>query len=382
MFLQGKARVWFELQDPFKSYEQFRLKFEREFYSIPIQVKTKSAWANTKFNSESGNLQTFFYSQMKKANYLRPKLDIYERNFTIIQQLPNAVKKNLAAIDYNNTEAMGQVLANLDAIHKERTKIFATSESTNFQVQKVEMQNGYQSNYNRRRGNFHRSNRGFNNTGNQNHSTHYNNNNVSSNYGQSTITLPDTRVPPPIYNDNNRFVSRDQNNLNSRVDALSYGPIARQFNDFTEKLANGVLNDKDLEHFENNFNKIAASPHLLCVIKGLKIWSLIDSGSQVSAMSDELYNELNKNHKITELPVSNTVVLTAIGRKATSVRKQVYIEVEIDGKNIEFVFLLIPGLSSKLILGNNFNLCTGLIVNYWTREIFFKDKKIVVVNAV
>ena len=96
---------------------------------------------------------------------------------------------------------------------------------------------------------------------------------------------------------------------------MSCGPTARQHNDFAEDLASGIMNSKDLDNFENNFKKIAASPHLMCKVKRMKIWSLIDSGSEVSAMSEDLYNDLRKNNKITELPVSNTVVLTAIVKK-------------------------------------------------------------------
>ena len=99
---------------------------------------------------------------MKKSNYLRPKLSTYERNFTIIQQLPNMVRKNLASIDCNKTEAIGQVLANLDAIYNEKNRNFERKQfdlqrnsNESVQVQKVEIQNKYQGNNNKRRGNFH-----------------------------------------------------------------------------------------------------------------------------------------------------------------------------------------------------------------------------------
>ena len=60
VLLHGKARAWLELNNGFQSFALFRENFEREFYSIPTQVKIKSLWANRKFNNQEGNLQTFF----------------------------------------------------------------------------------------------------------------------------------------------------------------------------------------------------------------------------------------------------------------------------------------------------------------------------------
>ena len=86
----------------------------------------------------------------------------------------------------------------------------------NLQVQKVEIQNKYQGNNNRRRGNFHnKSSRDFNNRASQNFRTNPDTYNVPQDYGHRAITLPDTRVPPPTYLDNNnRPGNFNQNNLN------------------------------------------------------------------------------------------------------------------------------------------------------------------------
>ena len=60
------------------------------------------------------------------------------------------------------------------------------------------------------------------------------------------------------------------------------------------------------------------------------------------------------------MPVNNRTVLTAIGKKLTNVRKQTYINVEIDGHNFF----------------HDFHLNNGLIIDYWQREIRIKDNKI------
>ena len=52
--LMGKAQYWFHLQGNFASYDEFKNAFITEFYSIPTQVKVKSAWASRRYQSQDG----------------------------------------------------------------------------------------------------------------------------------------------------------------------------------------------------------------------------------------------------------------------------------------------------------------------------------------
>ena len=123
--LHGKARVWFGLQNSLDNFDQFREAFKSKFYTVPIQVKTKSKWLNARFNSElDTNLQTFYYSQLKQSNYIRPLMSDYEKNYSIVQQFPYSIKKALASINYNDNSAIVMALANLDAIHLENRRNF------------------------------------------------------------------------------------------------------------------------------------------------------------------------------------------------------------------------------------------------------------------
>ena len=78
--------------------------------------------------------------------------------------------------------------------------------------------------------------------------------------------------------------------------------------------------------------------------------------------------------KLLELPVSNVTVSTAIGKKLTSVKKQILIQFEIGDCIVSSIFLVIPFLSSDIILGNNFLLKNGIVIDYWYRRIGIKDK--------
>ena len=57
-------------------------------------------------------------------------------------------------------------------------------------------------------------------------------------------------------------------------------------------------------------------------------------------------------------------------------RKQILLEFECDGYINSHVCLVIPYLSSEVILGNDWNLKNGVIINYNNRTIQIKDKQI------
>ena len=79
---------------------------------------------------------------------------------------------------------------------------------------------------------------------------------------------------------------------------------------------------------------------------------MLDTGSQVTAV---FYYKIKQsiNGQILEMPVSNMIVSTAIGKKSTSVKRQVLISVECDIYKNHFVSLVIPFLTNDLILGND-----------------------------
>lgn len=64
-------------------------------------------------------MQGYFLKQVSIAQYFTPKLDEYEINYTIVQQLPMCARDALVTIDYGNTNAVARALAQLDASYEE-----------------------------------------------------------------------------------------------------------------------------------------------------------------------------------------------------------------------------------------------------------------------
>ena len=156
--LQNKARWWLDLQGPFFNYQTFKIKFTAEFFSIPVQVKIENKWANRRYSKDNdGNLQNYFYKQLKEVNFILPYATVFKKNYTIIQQFPRYVRETLASIDLENTSMIGQILAQLDSINgegqrdRERRPFQNPSWNNNTHEARVRNVNIYRGRYNSNR---------------------------------------------------------------------------------------------------------------------------------------------------------------------------------------------------------------------------------------
>lgn len=115
--------------------------------------------------------------------------------------------------------------------------------------------------------------------------------------------------------------------------------------------------EKDIDGDWSQPNKprtiIVKCPHLKIQIFDKHVDALIDTGSQVTCISETLYQQLKDDRVLRELPVNNVQVVSAVTKKCTAVRKQVLLEIIIDGYKTNYVFLIIPYLTSEMILGND-----------------------------
>ena len=148
----------------------------------------------------------------------------FEKNFIIIQQLPVSVKRALATIDFNNTQIIGQTLANLDEMYLEKSRIMDrkynnnqnNTEGESAQIQQINIHNNRRG-YNRR-GSGRFANNRYNNGSRNNimHDVNTVNQECQTNTQQNgnlTVGLPDTRFPPPSYF-NPRTSLTNNNHLN------------------------------------------------------------------------------------------------------------------------------------------------------------------------
>ena len=72
---------------------------------------------------------------------------------------------------------------------------------------------------------------------------------------------------------------------------ISGSPTCRKSYDFIKELEKGVIRNEDPQNV-NKINKIPLSPQLLIKICGIQTWALLDTGSQVTAVSENFYERI------------------------------------------------------------------------------------------
>lgn len=92
--------------------------------------------------------------------------------------------------------------------------------------------------------------------------------------------------------------------------------------------------------------------------------ALIDTGSQITAISEKKYKQIIAHTRVDILPVSNLSVTTAIEKKSTAVKHQIRLIIELDGRIIDSVFYVIPYLTSEIILGHDWMVKNNVIIDY------------------
>lgn len=115
-----------------------------------------------------------------------------------------------------------------------------------------------------------------------------------------------------------------------------------------------MFDENDLQNYATVGQHYLKTPELKIKLNDIEVIALLDTGSQLEAVSQQWYQD-NKEQlgQVESLPVSNTVIKTAIGTKSKLIRKQLLLRVDIDGFVDDIVFMVIPGLSKPCILGIN-----------------------------
>ncbi|XP_015601599.1 uncharacterized protein LOC107270787 [Cephus cinctus] len=210
MCLKGRALNWFLIKkDEFRNYRDFEIKFEEEFYSVPVRIRLKSRWQERRYKLSDGNMLTYFYEQVKAAQYLSPRIGNYEIHYTIIQQLPVRVREILVTVDYADATIIVQALEQLAKSRKweaERNKAGPSKIQNEVpnkrnigQINLIEARQNVAPYSRRRRGNANWNNQSENRGG-----------QGSQSQGAQNSSLPDTRFPPPPITN---FGSQNQNNI-------------------------------------------------------------------------------------------------------------------------------------------------------------------------
>ena len=147
-------------------------------------------------------------------------------------------------------------------------------------------------------------------------------------------------------NETNRTENEGGNNVNISTIKKS------NMSEFAEQLAWDVDLENDTSVGELNTRIV--SPRISALLLGEEVTVLVNSGSDVTCVSERYYGEIkarNEKESFNELPVSNITVCVAVGTKATVIKEQVQLVWTIDKMAFEFPFLIVPNLLTDVLVG-------------------------------
>lgn len=128
----------------------------------------------------------------------------------------------------------------------------------------------------------------------------------------------------------------------------------------TERIEQGTMteNNKDV-------NATIDLPLVKMKVYGNEYTCLCDSGASNSVINEEIFLQLRQlNPKIQHTPTCGMFCTLAVGSRKQRIRGQALIPVELNGKNYEIIFLIIPNLMVNFIIGCTSFLSHRAILNF------------------
>jgi hypothetical protein len=121
-------------------------------------------------------------------------------------------------------------------------------------------------------------------------------------------------------------------------------------------------NDEILYTYYVNEEKLNSCPEVPICIGNQHIPAVINTGSQVSLLTEELYHKLrSEGAEALELGVQNAVLVSVFGNKTRRIREQ---PIRIGDIVADHIFLISPQLLTQALLGVDFCRMNNIIINF------------------
>jgi hypothetical protein len=104
-----------------------------------------------------------------------------------------------------------------------------------------------------------------------------------------------------------------------------------------------------------NESNLKECPHVKLLIGYKEVTAIVDSGAEISVLSENLFDELVAcDMQVLILLVINGILISAWGSRTKRIRKQALIRFKMGSSSYEQVFMIAGQLMSDAILGANF----------------------------
>lgn len=129
-----------------------------------------------------------------------------------------------------------------------------------------------------------------------------------------------------------------------------------------------MLEDND----EHNIKRLIKCPEVEIKINNISVIALIDTGSEINALSEEWFLQHRDELGSFEiLRMHNTVIKGAVGNKSKNIRHQILIKTVIGERVDDCVFVIVPDLIRDCIIGIELLDDAGCILDLAQKQLTF-----------
>lgn len=117
-------------------------------------------------------------------------------------------------------------------------------------------------------------------------------------------------------------------------------------------------------------------PEVSVECEKFKVKALIDTGSEVSAIDEELFRKMGEEGiKLPIYPMNKCFLICANNKRTNPITKQTLVTVKIGNREVEVVCLVVKNLIRELILGTDWLTDAGAVIDFRRKRVQFYDHK-------
>jgi hypothetical protein len=120
-------------------------------------------------------------------------------------------------------------------------------------------------------------------------------------------------------------------------------------------------------------DKLQECPRIFVRIGGVMTSAILDSGCELTLVSEELYNKIKQQgNQYLDLPAQHLTLVSAFNDKSRRIKRQAMIPIEIGTVTIDHVTLICPQLLTQAILGVDLFNCYEAVISFPERCLVMK----------
>jgi hypothetical protein len=397
--LQGEARVFAKaFRFEYNDFDEFKAIFRENYWNGETQREIREDLFRGSYKPRNGrsNMAEYFLRMLAKIQSIDIQPSPKEFLIEIGRHFPRTTQHALRSMGDGTIKTAHQILNEEDRIENDLLR----RNNQSFPRSSSNPPNSAQNNNTSGKNNYYNNNsqnnnssgtHNYSNTPNNNSSNNTPNNNNNSNSGQNNNdrgnntnqnwrsnnhefrNVPNNNNPRHLANNNN---NRQQN---VRTNEIFFEDELDEENKEENLVANVFCGSEELleeEEDENTPRRVDKSPYTELLVGQLKVKALIDTGSEISCISQQLYEQIQESgRKIDELPVNNTVLRGAFGNRSKKITAQLYLTINIAGYDLDFVFVVVKGLINDMIVGIDILQTLSADINLAERKMSIKIRQ-------